>query len=127
MAAELLDSHGFSVDDSLELDFGRDVIEALECADCETSEEIFAPLGSLTEESARCSCGAGRAPRLRSRVSAEDTALLERTPGELGLPPWDILVARCGEAEVGLELDGDRELVLGALAEAREGVDGGEA
>ena len=57
-----------------------------------------------------------RAPTLLNHVPA-GSPLLARTAAELGLPPWDIPIVRCGARAAGVELDGDRELVLGALAE----------
>ncbi|MDF1664075.1 MAG: ThiF family adenylyltransferase [Planctomycetota bacterium] len=97
------------------LEFGRDIIESLHCANCEESQESFVVLGALTIETARCpKCDGERSPSLINHVT-EDSPILEKSPAELGMPPWDILVARYGELSIGLELDGDKELVLGRI------------
>jgi hypothetical protein len=43
--------------------------------------------------------------------------LLDKTLGELGVPPWDILCGRAGNRQCGYEFAGDKPLVLGDLAE----------
>lgn len=104
-----------SPDEAYTLDFGRDIIESLHCSSCDETEPSFVVLGSLTIETARCpKCQGERSPSLINHVT-ESSAYLDKSPAELGLPPWDILTARYGDLSVGLELDGDRELVLGRI------------
>jgi molybdopterin/thiamine biosynthesis adenylyltransferase len=114
-----LDAMGPAPGDGAEpavLDFGRDVIGSLTCTPCGTDTPALVPLGAMTEDEARCpACKAVRAPILLNHLAPGDP-LLGRTPAEVGLPPWDILTVRRGEQQLGLELAGDRELVLGALA-----------
>jgi adenylyltransferase/sulfurtransferase len=106
--------------EQLALDLGREVIVALACTACGTREEALVALGTMTEDEARCpGCGDVRAPELLASLEV-GSPLLERTPAELGIPPWDVLTVRFGELELGLELDGDRDLVLATIAEVEE-------
>jgi hypothetical protein len=42
--------------------------------------------------------------------------VLDRTLGELGIPPWDVLCGRAGLDQRFYEFRGDAALVLGPLA-----------
>lgn len=97
------------------IDFPRELLASLDCPTCGRSERLFRPLSSVTEEEGRCPCGGRRAPRLFHSVTGRED-FLERTLGEIGVPPWDILAGRCGERIEGYELSADREFVLGDLA-----------
>lgn len=102
--------------EKLTLEFGRDIIGYLCCTACETREDALVPLGTLSENDARCpKCKQVRAPELLSSLEA-GSPLLEKTPAEIGIPLWDILTVRHGELELGLELNGDREMVLASIA-----------
>jgi hypothetical protein len=73
------------------------------------------PPERVVPEHVRCpACGADRVPRFLHSLAAGER--LERTPRDLGLPPWDILWARRGALSVGLELAGDRNGALGSAA-----------
>jgi len=41
--------------------------------------------------------------------------VLDRTLGELGIPPWDVLAGRCGGQQAFYEFAGDRAAVLGTI------------
>lgn len=97
------------------LEFPRELLAALECPACGTSEPFHRPLSAVTEDDARCACGQRRAPRLFHAVRGSE-AFLDRTLGEIGVPKWDIVVGRAGETLVGYELSADRGDVLGDLA-----------
>ncbi len=45
---------------------------------------------------------------------------MDRTLGQIGFPPLDIVVARRGDEVVGFEMSGDRQRVLGPLTEETE-------
>ncbi len=115
---DALEADGHDVPmDKLTLEFGRDIIGSLRCTPCGTVEDALVPLGTLTENDARCpKCNEVRAPELLSSVEA-DSPLLSKTPAEVGIPLWDILTVRHGELEMGLELNGDRETVLASITE----------
>jgi adenylyltransferase/sulfurtransferase len=94
--------------DAIEL--SREMVADLECPGCERRDSVFAPVEKVTEEQAICpNCGLERSPQFFHSVGP-DSALLERTIGEVGLPEWDILWARRGERTLGIEAAGGRTL-----------------
>jgi adenylyltransferase/sulfurtransferase len=100
-----------------ELELGRDVLEKLVCPRCGGEESLFASLGKVRAEQAFCPrCpGVGRDVRTFYKVRGGE-AFLGRTPAQIGVPPFDILIARAGARAIGLELAGDAATVLGPLA-----------
>jgi hypothetical protein len=52
-------------------------------------------------------------------VTGEE-AFLDRTPAQVGLPPYDIVVARREMQAVGYLLAGDAEAALGAVAAGQD-------
>jgi molybdopterin/thiamine biosynthesis adenylyltransferase len=97
------------------LDLSRDVITRLSCPSCGTSAPGQVPLGALRQAQAACAtCGAHRVVEIAASVSDDGTFDLALTPAQLGLPPWDIVVARQGmERQQAWVFDGDAEAVLG--------------
>lgn len=102
------------------LDFSRDIITSLTCPECGDTQPGRAVLGAVRESQAACpKCKAHRVVEIASTVSRGDSLDLSQTLGELGLPPFDIVVARQGmERQQAWLLDGDAERVLGPLAES---------
>ncbi|TMQ25115.1 MAG: hypothetical protein E6J90_06625 [Deltaproteobacteria bacterium] len=76
-------------------------------------------LGTVRESQAACPrCRAHRALEIAASVSRDGLVDLALTPAELGVPPFDIIVARQGmERQVAWLLDGDAAAVLGPLAD----------
>jgi molybdopterin/thiamine biosynthesis adenylyltransferase len=99
------------------LDLSRDVISRLTCPSCDHGSPGGVPLGALTEAQAACpSCGAHRVVEICSSVSDDSGLDLELTPAQLGLPRFDVLVARAGmEQRQAWIFDGDAAHVLGDL------------
>ena len=98
------------------LEFARELLGGFECPGCGAVEQVVRPLTSVTEAEAICpACGSRRAPRLFHALRGGE-AVLDLTLAQLGVPAWDIVLGRCGEQVVGLELDGDRDAVLGQAA-----------
>ena len=112
LAREKLDA------EEVQLDFSRDVIHRLKCPKCGVAEELFAPVGSVPAGRGRCP--ADDTPRevvaLHSFNGTEDFG--DRPLAELGLPAFDVVVARSRKAELPLLLAGDAPAVLGPLAPA---------
>ncbi len=48
-------------------------------------------------------------------IDGKKPAVLDRTLGELGIPPWDVLCGRSGLDQRFYEFRGDAPLVLGPL------------
>ncbi|HET9450292.1 MAG TPA: ThiF family adenylyltransferase [Aggregicoccus sp.] len=97
------------------LEFGRELLAGLDCPQCGGSERLFRPLSQVGEAQGLCpACGARRAPRLMHGVHGDED-FLDLTLAQLGVPPWDIVVARAGEQTMGFELAGDQARVLGPV------------
>jgi adenylyltransferase/sulfurtransferase len=98
------------------LETNQDLLAALLCTRCGQEEPVFASLGKVTEKQGRCPrCGEPRTPRLLNTIDGRDAAMLDRTLGAIGVPPWEVLGARAGSQQRYYEFQGDREAVLGAL------------
>jgi molybdopterin/thiamine biosynthesis adenylyltransferase len=99
------------------IEFSRDILHKFVCPSCGDEQELFVPAGSVRT-------GEGRCPRdghMRIVQAAHSYAGSEsfgsRKLNEIGLPLFDIFLARSSEQEVGYLLDGDKQAVLGSLAE----------
>jgi hypothetical protein len=105
------------------VEFSRDIVHTLVCSSCGDEEEVFAPLGAVSVERGRCpKDGALRAVSAIHSYSGTESYGLRKL-SELGLPPWDLYAARCGEREIAYLLSGDEPSVLGPLwagAEVRQ-------
>lgn len=103
------------------IEFNHDLLKSLKCERCQTSERVLASLGKVTEGQGRCpKCGDPRTPEMYHTLDASSD-LLDHTLAELGVPLWDIIGARAGLQQVYFEMAGDRELILGPLAEIANG------
>ena len=102
------------------LDFSRDIITQLSCPECGHTTVGGAVLGAVRESQAACpKCKAHRVVEIASSVSRGDSLDLDLTVAQLGLPPFDIVVARQGmDRQQAWLLDGDAATVLGPLAES---------
>jgi adenylyltransferase/sulfurtransferase len=98
------------------LEFNQDLLTSLTCAACKETFPRFASLGKVTESEGRCpQCGAPCAPNLYHTIGADGPQ--DTTLGALGVPLWEILAGRNGEQLRYYEFAGDRQRVLGPLAE----------
>ncbi len=103
------------------VELNHELLESLACLPCGRTEPLFTSLGKVGESQARCpQCGELCSPNMYHTIGG-DSAVLDRTLGELGVPPWDIVVGRAGMKRQGYELAGDRTRVLGPLAGGEEG------
>jgi hypothetical protein len=123
-----------------ELELGRDVLEKLVCPGCGSEESMFQSLGRVKADKAWCpGCRAAGTEVRREVVTfykiSGDETFLERSLAEIGVPRFDIIMARvpgtsrmgtsgtiatAGEEKnagrlVGMELSCDAENVLGPL------------
>jgi adenylyltransferase/sulfurtransferase len=98
------------------IDFSRDVIEKLACPECGSVEEMYVPVGSVSAARGRCrKCGTMRAVHTLHSFRAGQPHGSRRL-NALGLPAWDLFVARSGVEEIGYLMAGDAPGVLGPLA-----------
>ena len=102
-----------------ELELARDVLEKLVCPKCGREEQVFSSLAAVGAEKAWCEeCPGVRREVVTFYKIRGDESFLDSPVAEIGVPPFDILVARNGERAIGLELSGDAPLALGPLAES---------
>ncbi|MGH9521785.1 MAG: hypothetical protein ACRD3E_04560, partial [Terriglobales bacterium] len=103
------------------VEFSREVLHSLRCERCGVSEELFAPVGTVPYERGRCAtCGEMRAVQAIHNYSGVE-AYGVRKLNELGLPEFDLFVARNESRERAYLPCGDAVAVLGNLATAKEG------
>ncbi|MDB4959622.1 MAG: molybdopterin biosynthesis protein MoeB [Myxococcales bacterium] len=111
------------------LDLSRDVITTLTCPSCGHATPGRAVLGTVRESQAACpKCATHRVVEITSSISRDSGIDLRQTPADLGLPPFDIIVARQGmERQEAWLFDGDAGSVLGPLAASYSGYSGKQA
>jgi molybdopterin/thiamine biosynthesis adenylyltransferase len=95
------------------VEFSRDIVHELECRECGTREEIFAPVGSIKYEQGRCP----RDGRMRVVKTIHNYDGTENFAGrrldQLGLPLFDVFTVRTAEKEKAYLMAGDKSAVLG--------------
>jgi hypothetical protein len=116
---ELLDRATAELEGEAVIELNRDVLRELECPECGKREEVLTSLGKVAESKTRCpACDVLRVPHVFSQLD-RDCGLLEKTFAEIGVPPFEILVARSADREVAFVFDGDAATVLGESADVR--------
>ncbi|MCC6579237.1 MAG: ThiF family adenylyltransferase [Phycisphaeraceae bacterium] len=121
--ADLLDEARHHLGGNAVLELGREMLEKLVCAKCGREEQVFASLGKVSADRAICPhCGhLQRDVRTFFRIEGHEP-FMNRTLADIGVPPFDIILARSGDRLIGLELSGDAGAVLGPLS-SQEGVE----
>jgi len=114
---ELLERAEGELGEGAVLELSRDIVLALRCPDCGDEEPGRAVLGEVGESRAACpACGAHRLVDIAPSVSRDGDVDLGLTPRELGLPLYDVILARNGlERRSAWLLGGDAAAVLGPL------------
>jgi len=103
------------------IEFSREVVTKFVCAACGSEEGKFVAMGSIAFEAARCP----KDGRLRTVIAAHSYGGTEdfgsRKLNQLGLPLFDLFVARNGQREIGYIPGGDAHRVLGTLSREQAG------
>jgi adenylyltransferase/sulfurtransferase len=104
-----------------ELELARDILEKLTCPRCGAVEQLFASLGKVHADKAFCP----RCKDVRREIATfykirGSEPFLEHTLADIGVPPFDIVIARNEDRTLGLELAGDARDVLGPLVGGEE-------
>jgi adenylyltransferase/sulfurtransferase len=117
--SELLDRAENALGEGATLDLSRDVITHLTCPNCGDVEKCGVPLGAVREEDASCPhCRTHRLVEFTKLITRESGLDLSDTLADLGVPPFDVVVARRGiEASEAWLFDGDVGAALGPLAD----------
>lgn len=102
--------------DDVVIEFSREVIRNLACPNCGEREELFVPVGRVRYEEGRCrKDGQMRVVETVHGYTGTE-AYGTRNLDQLGLPLFDMFVARSSDREIGYLLYGDKSRVLGPLA-----------
>ncbi|MFP5236669.1 MAG: HesA/MoeB/ThiF family protein [Acidobacteriota bacterium] len=98
------------------IEFSRDVIHRLICPHCGDTQEYFVPLGAIRYEEGVCAHDGKQriVEAIHSYTGTE--AWGSRSLDRLGLPLWDIFIARSAEREIGYVAAADADVVLGPIA-----------
>jgi len=95
------------------VEFSRDIVHELECPQCGTKEEIFAPVGSIKYEQGRCPRD-GQMRVVKTIHSYDGTESFGgRKVDALGLPLFEVFTVRTAEKETAYLVAGDKSAVLG--------------
>lgn len=90
----------------------RELLISLECRVCDMRKEYYRPLSGVDSREAACSsCGRVMTTRTTHEIAA-DSALLEKTMEEVGIPSYDIVRVGVGERQLFLKLSNDRKKVF---------------
>lgn len=119
--AQLLKAAAEILGPDVQVEFARDLIEKLVCPRCGREEPVFASVSSVDPRRVVCpNCEGVRREVVTFYKVRGDEPFLGRSLGEIGIPPFDIIIARNQQESVGLELSADASNVLGPLANSGE-------
>jgi molybdopterin/thiamine biosynthesis adenylyltransferase len=102
--------------DDVVIEFSRDIVHKLVCPSCKTEEEVFAPLGSLPYSRGVCPADGTMRAVITAHSFEGSGPFAGRTLDQLGLPRFDVFVARSSQREIAYVMAGDEAAVLGQLA-----------
>jgi adenylyltransferase/sulfurtransferase len=121
-AADLLRLAQKELGPSATLELCREILQKLVCPVCGNEEAIFASLGKVHMDKSWCPACAKAGNAVRREVVTfhrfqEDEPYAEYPLSDIGVPEFDILIARrvSDGRSIGLELGGDAKGVLGPL------------
>ena len=101
-----------------QLELCHDVLEKLICPSCGREERLFASLGRVSADKSFCPYCKDVRRDVKTFYKIEGGEdFLDRTLSQIGVPAFDIIVARCGSRAIGLELAADAASVLGPLSD----------
>ncbi len=102
------------------IEFSREVVHKFTCSACGNEEEVFAPVGTVPYERGRCACNGEMRVVQTVHTYSGTEGFGQRRLNELGLPLFDVFVARNDENERAYLMWGDAGAVLGNLAGTEE-------
>jgi len=97
------------------LDFSRDVIQSFHCSRCGHSKEVFACAGTVSVDEGKCPIDGDAMEVIAIHGYSGKESYGNRTVCALGLPLYDVFVARSKNREMQILMEGDREVVLSGL------------
>ena len=107
--ADALDRASSLLGSAAVLELEQDVVTALACSACQTTEPVWRVLPAVPSAAAVCpTCDGERVPSLAHAIDADSgDAILSRPLGALGLPPHDVMTARSGHTRLFFVLEDD--------------------
>lgn len=102
--------------EDLTIEFSRDIIHQLACPHCNAVEALFVPVGTVTYEQGRCPADGHMRRVITLHSYSGEASLAARRLNQLGLPKFDIFVARAEDDEIAYLVAGDQHDVLGTLS-----------
>jgi molybdopterin/thiamine biosynthesis adenylyltransferase len=118
-AADLLGEARKRLGPDVELELARDILHKLVCPGCGREETMFASLGRVPESAASCTCDPNvRREPVTFHTIRGDEPFLHQPLATIGVPLFDVLIARAGDRAIGLELSADASRVLGPLVDS---------
>lgn len=107
-----------------QIEFARDLIEKLVCPKCSREEPVFASASSVALNTVFCpDCKDTRRDVITFYKVRGDEPFVDQPLSTIGIPPFDIVIARNKERSIGLELSGDAHTVLGPLLASHDGLE----
>jgi adenylyltransferase/sulfurtransferase len=94
------------------LDFSRDIIQSVSCPRCNHSKQIFACAGTVSSDNGKCSVDGGEMDVIAIHGFTGKELFGDKTIKALGLPLYDVFVARSKNREIQILMEGDRADVL---------------
>ncbi len=118
-AADLLHEARKRLGPEVELEMARDILHKLVCPGCKREETMFASLGRVPATAAACTCDPDmrREPVTFHKIRG-DEPFVHQSLASIGVPLFDVLIARAGDRAIGLELAADAPRVLGPLIDS---------
>ncbi len=121
-ARDLLNLGAEKLGQAVPIEIAREILHKLVCPKCHEITMLFASPGSVEAGQEQCpKCSGTREVVTFSKIRGDED-FLDRTLAQIGVPPFDILIARAptangGERAIGFELGGDIQRVLGPLVD----------
>jgi hypothetical protein len=94
----------------------REVLQKLVCPNCKREEAAYVSLGKASDALASCPhCPGVRREALTFFQIRGDETFIDEPLAKIGVPTFDIVIARSAGRAIGFELTGDAAGVLGSL------------
>jgi len=103
------------------LDFSRDIIQALRCPRCGNSTDVYACVGTLSADQGKCPVDGEMCEVVTIHGFSGKEPYGNKTVSSIGLPAYDVFVARSKEREIQILMSADHASVFGDFL-ATEGV-----
>jgi adenylyltransferase/sulfurtransferase len=120
-AADILKLAREKLGDSAQVELARDVLHKLVCPNCKREEELYISPGKAKDDLANCpTCpNVRRDPVTFFKIRGEES-FVNRPLAQIGVPPFDVIIARSKDRSIGFELTGDAAHLLGPLSKGSD-------